>query len=54
MQNEEVLRIYEDMVKVFGNNLPNPDQEPIRFAYYVKLYRYFYNPSAFSSASGGS
>ena len=52
--NEELEKIYQEMVEIFGDHLPNPEQEPVRFAYYVKLYRYFYNPSAFSSASGGS
>ena len=57
MQNEEVLRIYNEMVEIFGDHLPNPEQEPIRFAYYVKLYKYYHNQYAsagVSSASGGS
>jgi hypothetical protein len=59
MQNEEVLRIYNEMVEIFGDHLPNPEQEPIRFAYYVKLYKYYHIQSqsasaGVSSASGGS
>jgi hypothetical protein len=38
--DEEVLKMYEEMVEYFGE-LPNPEQEPIRFAYYVKLFRYY-------------
>lgn len=54
MQNEELEKIYQEMVDIFGDHLPNPEQEPIRFQYYVKLYDYFYKPSVFSSASGES
>lgn len=38
MTNEEVLRIYEEMVKMFGDKLPNPEHCPREFAYFVKLY----------------
>jgi hypothetical protein len=32
----------EDFIKFFGiENLPNPEHEPRRFAYYVRLYRYY-------------
>ncbi len=54
MQNEELERIYNEMVEIFGEKLPNPEQEPVRFAYYVKLYKYYHKPSAFSSASEAS
>ena len=40
MSDEEVLKMYDDMVEHFGE-LPNPDHEPIRFAYYVRLYKYY-------------
>ena len=40
MSDEEVLKMYDDMVEYFGV-LPNPDHEPIRFAYYVRLYKYY-------------
>jgi hypothetical protein len=50
MSNEELEKIYKEMVEIFGDNLPNPEQEPIRFAYYVKLYKYYH----VSSASGNS
>jgi len=41
MSDEELLHHYNRMVEIFGDNLPNIEQEPIRFKYYVKLYRYF-------------
>lgn len=36
----------EDEIKEFleyyeGRQLPNPEQEPIRFAFYVKMFRYW-------------
>ena len=42
MSDQEVLAMYEDMKRIYGENLPNPDQEPIRFAYYVRLYKQFH------------
>ena len=40
MTDEEIIKMYNDMLEYFGQ-LPNPEQEPIRFAYYVKMYRYY-------------
>jgi len=40
MTDEELNRIIDEMVKHFGE-LPNPFQEPIRFAYFVKQYHYY-------------
>lgn len=40
MTDQEALKIYEEMVKLFGNNLPDPDQCPREFAYYVTLYKH--------------
>lgn len=41
MTNEQLLEHYQRMVDIYGDNLPNPEQEPIRFQYYVKLYKYY-------------
>lgn len=30
--------MYEDMVRIYGDKLPSIDHEPLRFAYFVKLY----------------
>jgi len=46
MSNEELERIYEEMKEIFGDHLPHPEQEPVRFAYYVKLYKYYHVSSA--------
>lgn len=40
MTEEELKKVLEDMEKEMGP-LPNPEHEPIRFAYLVKLYQYF-------------
>lgn len=37
---EEVKKHIEEMHKMFGD-LPDPKHEPKRFAYYVKLYKFF-------------
>jgi hypothetical protein len=42
MTDEEVLDKYNRMVEQFGEDLPNPEQEPIRFKYYVKLFNYYH------------
>jgi len=41
MTNVEAQMKYDEMVKFFSNRvLPDPEHEPIRFAYYVKLFNY--------------
>jgi hypothetical protein len=42
MTDEEVLKHYERMAEIFGDKIPHPDHEPKQFAYFVKLYRYYY------------
>mgnify|MGYP003353867435 FL=1 len=42
MTDEEAIYHYNRMVEIYGNKLPNLDQEPIRFAYYVKLYKMYH------------
>lgn len=42
MTDQQIIEIYNRMVDHYGASLPCPDQEPMRFAYYVKLFR-FYN-----------
>jgi len=32
--------VWDELVAMFGDRLPDMDREPIRFAYYVKLYLY--------------
>ena len=40
MTDQEVLDFYNKLVEHYGDALPNFEHEPIRFAYYVKLYKY--------------
>lgn len=46
MNSEEIMETYEKMKEIFGDYLPNPEQEPIRFAYYVRLFKYYHVSSA--------
>ena len=38
MTDEEVQKIYADLEKEFGDNLPNYQHQPRQFLYYIKLY----------------
>lgn len=40
MTDEEVTIVVEEMEKMLGA-LPSPEHEPIRFAHYVKLYKFY-------------
>lgn len=40
MTDEEVQKIYDEMVEMWGDRLPNPEHEPIRFGYYVRMYKF--------------
>ena len=42
MSNDELIYHYNRMVEIWGDRLPNLEQEPIRFAYYVKLYKMYH------------
>jgi hypothetical protein len=42
MSDDEMKVIYNEMLDIFGT-LPNHKQEPLRFAHYVRLYRYYKN-----------
>ena len=43
MSDQEILKVYEGMQKVFGDRLPDFEVFPKQFAYYLKLYRYYYD-----------
>ena len=40
MTEEEIKLAYEEMVEQWGDKLPNYEHEPIRFAYYVRMYKH--------------
>ena len=40
LTDEQLSNILEDMQSVFGERLPNPEHEPIRFKYYWTLYHH--------------
>ena len=33
---------YAKMVEIYGDKLPDPERQPIEFAYYVRLYKYYH------------
>lgn len=39
MTNEEFESLKNDFMNFF-DDIPNPEQEPLRFEYYMKLYKY--------------
>lgn len=43
MTDQEIQTAYEEMVEMWGDKLPNLEHEPIRFAYYVRMYKYYKN-----------
>lgn len=42
MTDEQILNHYAEMVDIYGDLLPDPEQQPIEFAYFVKLYKYYH------------
>lgn len=40
MTDADLEHIYNNMVLMFGDRMPNPEREPRRFTYYVKLYKH--------------
>lgn len=41
MTDEQAQEIIDDLVKHFGDALPNPEHNPKSFDYYLTLYKYF-------------
>lgn len=41
LSEEDLHRLYNRLVEEFGDKIPNPIHEPIRFMYHVKLLRYY-------------
>jgi hypothetical protein len=46
MSDELALAIYEKLKQKHGDNLPDPDHEPIQFTHCVKMLRH-YEPEVF-------
>jgi hypothetical protein len=42
LNNEEALKLYEKMSEIYGEHLPHPIHEPIRFAYYVRIFKRYH------------
>jgi len=41
MTDQEVEKMYNDMLEHFSGEMPCFEHEPIRFAAYVKMYKYY-------------
>lgn len=41
MTDTEILKIYEELVEIYGDDLPNFENEPKQFAYILKLHLYY-------------
>ena len=41
MTEEELEKIITEMQEMFGENFPNPEQEPVRFKTYVTWYKFY-------------
>lgn len=53
MTNQEVIDYYNKLQEHYGDKLANPEQEPRRFEWQVRIYRYYqernnatYNPTS--------
>lgn len=40
MTDDDLEQHYQNMLFTFGDRMPNFEKEPIRFKYYVKLYKH--------------
>jgi hypothetical protein len=38
MTDEQLEKIMEDLIRIYGDELPNPDHQPMVFSYLLKLY----------------
>jgi hypothetical protein len=41
MTEQEIESAYDEMLELWGEKLPNHEHEPIRFAFYVKMWKYY-------------
>ena len=40
MTDQEAEHIFDNLYRLFGDRVPNPEREPLRFRYYVSLYKH--------------
>jgi hypothetical protein len=38
MTDEQLEKIMADLIEIYGDELPNPDHQPMVFSYLLKLY----------------
>lgn len=54
MNDEQVIKKYQELIDEFGDKLPNPEHCPKEFAYYVKLYTYHIRRKNETDSFGGN
>ena len=42
MTDEKIMEHFEKMKEIYGEAVPNPDHNPVLFAYYVKMYKTYH------------
>jgi hypothetical protein len=52
MTDNEILKHYERMQEIFGEELPDPEIYPKQFSYFVKLYKKYYEESEPTMSEG--
>jgi hypothetical protein len=50
--DEQAERVYQAMVEVWGDKLPNPIHEPRRIEYYLKMFRYCHGDKLIKALEG--
>ena len=42
MTDDQIMKHYEMMLEIYGDEVPHPDHNPILFQFYVKMYKYYH------------
>lgn len=42
MSDEELEKIGQHMVELYGDKLPDPEHSPMVFDYFVKMYKFYH------------
>jgi hypothetical protein len=50
MSDDDILKFVTEMEEFYGS-LPSPIHEPIRFAHYIKMYRYYRERQTYDQAT---
>jgi hypothetical protein len=42
MTDKQIMEHFENMKRIYGDALPDPEHNPVLFAYYVKMYKTYH------------